>query len=118
MKHEPIEELTVDVPEETAGKVIELVTKRKGELLVMEPKSDLTRLEFEIPSRGIMGLRNNVLTATSGEAIMAHRLKEYQPYKGDMERRISGVLIAKEAGKASAYSLDKLKTAEVLHRTG
>ena len=75
----------------------------------MEPKSDLTRLEFEIPSRGLMGLRNNVLTATSGEAIMAHRLKEYQPYKGDMERRISGVLIAKEAGKASAYSLDKLQ---------
>ena len=109
VKHEPIEELTVDVPEETAGKVIELVTKRKGELLVMEPKSDLTRLEFEIPSRGIMGLRNNVLTATSGEAIMAHRLKEYQPFKGDMERRISGVLIAKEAGKASAYSLDKLQ---------
>jgi GTP-binding protein len=109
VKHEPIEELTVDVPQETAGKVIELVTKRKGELLVMEPKSDLTRLEFEIPSRGIMGLRNNVLTATSGEAIMAHRLKEYQPYKGDMERRISGVLISKEAGKASAYSLDKLQ---------
>ena len=109
VKHEPIEILTVDCPEETSGKVIELVTRRKGELLVMEPKSDLTRLEFEIPSRGIMGLRNNVLTATSGEAIMAHRLKEYQPYKGDMERRISGVLIAKEAGKASAYSLDKLQ---------
>ena len=109
VKREPIEILTVDCPEETSGKVIELVTRRKGELLVMEPKSDLTRLEFEIPSRGIMGLRNNVLTATSGEAIMAHRLKEYQPYKGDMERRISGVLIAKEAGKASAYSLDKLQ---------
>ena len=109
VRHEPIEELTVDCPEETSGKVIELVTRRKGELLVMEPKSDLTRLEFEIPSRGLMGLRNNVLTATSGEAIMAHRLKEYQPYKGDMERRISGVLIAKEAGKASAYSLDKLQ---------
>jgi len=109
IRHEPIEELTVDCPEETSGKVIELVTRRKGELLVMEPKSDLTRLEFEIPSRGLMGLRNNVLTATSGEAIMAHRLKEYQPYKGDMERRISGVLIAKEAGKASAYSLDKLQ---------
>ncbi len=109
VKNEPIEELTVDVPGETAGKVIELVTKRKGELLVMEPKSDLTRLEFEIPSRGIMGLRNNVLTATSGEAIMAHRLKEYQPYKGDLDRRISGVLISKEAGKASAYSLDKLQ---------
>ena len=109
VKNEPIEELTVDVPGETAGKVIELVTKRKGDLLVMEPKSDLTRLEFEIPSRGIMGLRNNVLTATSGEAIMAHRLKEYQPYKGDLDRRISGVLISKEAGKASAYSLDKLQ---------
>ena len=109
VRHEPIEELTVDCPEETSGKVIELVTRRKGELLVMEPKSDLTRLEFEIPSRGLMGLRNNVLTATSGEAIMAHRLKEYQPYKGDIERRISGVLIAKEAGKASAYSLDKLQ---------
>jgi GTP-binding protein len=109
VRHEPIEELTVDCPEESSGKVIELVTRRKGELLVMEPKSDLTRLEFEIPSRGLMGLRNNVLTATSGEAIMAHRLKEYQPYKGDMERRISGVLIAKEAGKSSAYSLDKLQ---------
>jgi GTP-binding protein len=109
VRHEPIEELTVDCPGDTSGKVIELVTRRKGELLVMEPKSDLTRLEFEIPSRGLMGLRNNVLTATSGEAIMAHRLKEYQPYKGDMERRISGVLIAKEAGKASAYSLDKLQ---------
>src|SRR6056300_1331062 len=108
-KHEPIEELTVDVPEESAAKVIELVTKRKGELLVMEAKNDLTRLEFEIPSRGIMGLRNNVLTATAGEAIMAHRLKEYQPYKGDMDRRISGVLIAKEAGKASTYSMDKLQ---------
>jgi len=109
VRHEPIEELTVDCPGDTSGKAIELVTRRKGELLVMEPKSDLTRLEFEIPSRGLMGLRNNVLTATSGEAIMAHRLKEYQPYKGDMERRISGVLIAKEAGKASAYSLDKLQ---------
>ncbi|MCH1402281.1 MAG: translational GTPase TypA [Schleiferiaceae bacterium] len=109
VRHEPIEELTVDCPGDTSGKVIELVTRRKGELLVMEPKSDLTRLEFEIPSRGLMGLRNNVLTATSGEAIMAHRLKEYQPYKGDMERRISGVLISKEAGKASAYSLDKLQ---------
>ena len=109
VRHEPIEELTVDCPGDTSGKVIELVTRRKGELLVMEPKSDLTRLEFEIPSRGLMGLRNNVLTATSGEAIMAHRLKEYQPYKGDMERRISGVLIAKEAGKASAYSMDKLQ---------
>ena len=109
VRHEPIEELTVDGPGDTSGKVIELVTRRKGEFLVMEPKSDLTRLEFEIPSRGLMGLRNNVLTATSGEAIMAHRLKEYQPYKGDMERRISGVLIAKEAGKASAYSMDKLQ---------
>jgi len=109
VRHEPIEELTVDCPGDTSGKAIELVTRRKGELLVMEPKSDLTRLEFEIPSRGLMGLRNNVLTATSGEAIMAHRLKEYQPYKGDMERRISGVLIAKEAGKASAYSMDKLQ---------
>ena len=108
-KHEPIEELTVDVPAATAGKVIEMVTKRKGELLVMEAKRDLTRLEFEIPSRGLMGLRNNVLTATAGEAIMAHRLKNYQEYKGDMERRISGVLIAKEAGKASTYSMDKLQ---------
>ena len=108
-KHEPIGELTVDVPAATAGKVIEMVTKRKGELLVMEAKSDLTRLEFEIPSRGLMGLRNNVLTATAGEAIMAHRLKNYQAYKGDMERRISGVLVAKEAGKASTYSMDKLQ---------
>ena len=109
VRNEPVEVLTVDVPEVSSGKVIELVTKRKGELLVMEPKSDLTRLEFEIPSRGIMGLRNLVLTATAGEAIMAHRFKEYQPYKGDMDKRISGVLIAKEAGKANAYSLDKLQ---------
>ena len=108
-KHEPIEELTVDVPAATAGKVIEMVTKRKGELLVMEAKSDLTRLEFEIPSRGLMGLRNKVLTATLVKAFMAHGLKNYQAYKGDMERRISGVLVAKEAGKASTYSMDKLQ---------
>ncbi len=106
---EPIESLIVDVPEETAGKVIELATQRKGELLIMEPKGDLQHLEFEIPSRGIIGLRNNVLTATQGEAIMNHRFKEYQPYKGAIPGRINGSLISMGAGPAIAYSIDKLQ---------
>lgn len=109
VKCEPIETLIVDVPAEVSGKVIELVTMRKGELLVMEPKGDLQHLEFNIPARGIIGLRNNVLTATAGEAIMAHRFKAYEPWKGQIPERINGVLIAKEAGTATAYSIDKLQ---------
>jgi GTP-binding protein len=106
---EPIENLVVDVPENFAGKVIELVTQRKGELLVMEPKGDMQHLEFKIPSRGLIGLRNNVLTATQGEAIMTHRFSEYAPYKGNIPERNNGSLISKETGKATAYSIDKLQ---------
>src|SRR5690606_28471418 len=108
-KCEPVETLIVDVPAEVSGKVIELVTQRKGELLIMEPKGDLVHMEFEIPSRGIIGLRNNVLTATAGEAIMAHRFKAFEPWKGPIPGRISGVLISKEKGAAVAYSIDKLQ---------
>ncbi len=108
-KCEPIEVLTVDVPQESSSKVIDLVTQRKGNMLIMEPKGDLTHLEFEIPSRGIIGLRNNVLTATAGEAIMAHRFKAYEPWKGHIPSRISGVLISKDKGSAVAYSIDKLQ---------
>ncbi len=106
---EPVETLVVDVPEETAGKVIELATQRKGELLIMEPKGDLQHLEFEIPSRGLIGLRSNVLTATFGEAVMSHRFKEYQPYKGPIPERINGSLISMTSGMATAYSIDKLQ---------
>lgn len=106
---EPVETLVVDVPEETAGKVIELATQRKGELLIMEPKGDLQHLEFEIPSRGLIGLRSNVLTATFGEAVMSHRFKEYQPYKGPIPERINGSLISMTSGVATAYSIDKLQ---------
>jgi GTP-binding protein len=108
-KCEPIEVLTVDVPQESSSKVIDLVTQRKGNLLIMEPKGDLTHIEFEIPSRGIIGLRNNVLTATAGEAIMAHRFKAYEPWKGHIPSRIAGVLISKDKGTAVAYSIDKLQ---------
>lgn len=108
-KCEPIETLIVDVPGDVAGKVIELVTARKGELLVMEPKGDLQHLEFVIPSRGIIGLRNNILTATAGEAIMAHRFKEYEPWKGTMPGRNMGVLVSMEKGTSTAYSIDKLQ---------
>lgn len=108
-KLEPIETLVVDVPEETAGKVIELATQRKGELLIMEPKGDLQHLEFEIPSRGLIGLRSNVLTATFGEAVMSHRFKEYQPFKGQIPERINGSLISMTSGTATAYSIDKLQ---------
>jgi GTP-binding protein len=109
VKCEPIEILTVDVPEVSSGKVIELVSQKKGEMLSMLPKGDMIRLEFEIPSRGLMGLRSNMLTATQGEAIMAHRLKGYEPYKGAMPGRINGVMISKEKGNATGYSMDKLK---------
>lgn len=108
-KHEPIETLIVDVPGDVAGKVIELVTQRKGELLIMEPKGDLQHLEFEIPARGIIGLRNNVLTATAGEAIMAHRFKAYEPWKGTIPGRLNGVLISMDKGMTTAYSIDKLQ---------
>lgn len=109
VKHEPLESLIVDVPGEVAGKVIELVTQRKGELKVMEPKGDLQHLEFEIPSRGIIGLRNNVLTATAGEAIMAHRFKSYEPWKGNIPGRTAGVLISMDKGSSTAYRIDKLQ---------
>jgi GTP-binding protein len=107
--HEPIEILTVDVPEMNSGKVIEYASQRKGEMISMMPKGDMVRLEFEIPSRGLIGLRNNLLTATQGEAIMAHRLKDFEPWKGAMPMRINGVLISKEKGAATPYSMDKLK---------
>jgi GTP-binding protein len=106
---EPIEMLVVDVPQVSSGKVIELVSARKGELKVMEPKGDLQHLEFEIPARGIIGLRNNVLTATAGEAIMTHRFSHYAPFKGEIPGRLSGSLIAMESGPATAYSIDKLQ---------
>jgi GTP-binding protein len=109
VKCEPIEILTVDVPQEVSGKVIELVSQRKGDMLVMEPKGDLIHLEFEIPSRGIIGLRNNVLTATAGEAIMAHRFKAFEPWKGTIPSRLAGVMISGEQGTAIAYSIDKLQ---------
>lgn len=109
VKCEPIEELVVDVPGEVAGKVIELVTQRKGELLIMEAKGDMQHLEFSIPSRGIIGLRNNVLTATAGEAVMAHRLKGYEPWKGTIPGRLAGVLISLDTGSTTAYSIDKLQ---------
>ncbi len=109
VKCEPIEYLTVDVPEESAGKVIEYVSQRKGDMLLMEPKGDLQHLEFEIPSRGIIGLRNNILTATAGEAIMAHRFKAFEPWKGPIPSRNNGVLISGELGTAIAYSIDKLQ---------
>ena len=106
---EPIEELTINVPEEFASKMIDMVTRRKGEMISMESQADRVNIEFNIPSRGIIGLRTNVLTASQGEAIMAHRFKEYQPYKGDIERRINGSMIALETGTAFAYSIDKLQ---------
>ncbi len=106
---EPVETLVVDVPEETAGKVIELATQRKGELLIMEPKGDLQHLEFEIPSRGLIGLRSNVLTATFGEAVMTHRFKSFELYKGTIPERINGSLISMNSGMATAYSIDKLQ---------
>jgi len=108
-KNEPVELLTIDTPEESSGKVIELVSQKKGEMMVMEPKGDLIHMEFEIPARGLIGLRNNILTATAGEAIMAHRFKGYEPWKGVIPGRIAGVLIAKDKGPAVAYSIDKLQ---------
>ena len=109
VKCEPIEALSINVPEEYSSKVVDMVTRRKGEIMSMETQNDRIQIEFSIPSRGIIGLRNNVLTATAGEAIMAHRFAEYQPWKGDIERRTNGSLIALEAGTAYAYAIDKLQ---------
>ena len=108
-KCEPIEELTINVPEEFASKMIDMVTRRKGEMTSMQNLGDRVDIEFDIPSRGIIGLRTNVLTASQGEAIMAHRFKEYQPYKGEITRRLNGSMIALETGTAYAYSIDKLQ---------
>ncbi len=108
-KCEPVESLTINVPEEYSSKVVDMVTRRKGDIISMETQNDRINIEFVIPSRGIIGLRNNVLTATAGEAIMAHRFLEYQPWKGDIERRTNGSLIAMEAGTAYAYAIDKLQ---------
>ncbi len=106
---EPVELLTINVPEESASKMIDMVTRRKGDLLSMDTKGDRVSMEFQIPSRGIIGLRSNVLTASGGEAIMAHRFLEYQPWKGDIERRTNGSLVAMESGTAYAYAIDKLQ---------
>ncbi len=108
-KCEPIEILTINVPEEYSSKIIDMVTRRKGEMVSMMTQNDRIHIEFLIPSRGIIGLRNNVLTASAGEAIMAHRFHEYQPWKGDIERRTNGSLIAMESGTAYAYAIDKLQ---------
>ena len=109
IKCEPIEELTISVPEEFASKMIDMVTRRRGEMTSMETQGDRVNIEFDMPSRGIIGLRTNVLTASQGEAIMAHRFKEYQPYKGDIDRRSNGSMIAMESGTAFAYAIDKLQ---------
>ena len=109
VKHEPIEELTVNVPTDYSSKIIDMVTRRKGEMLSMEAQADRVNIEFNIPSRGIIGLRTNVLTASAGEAIMAHRFKEYQPFKGEIERRTNGSLVVMESGTAFAYAIDKLQ---------
>jgi GTP-binding protein len=109
VKSEPIEVLTIDAPEATSGKVIEYVSQRKGEMLIMVPKGDLIHMEFNIPARGLIGLRNNLLTATAGEAIMAHRFKAFEPWKGPIPGRIAGVLISKEKGSAVSYAINKLQ---------
>jgi GTP-binding protein len=108
-KHEPFEILVVDVPSEFSGKVIDLVTQRKGEMLVMESKGEMQHLEFDIPSRGLIGLRSQMLTGTAGEAVMAHRFNEYKPWKGPIPGRNNGVLISKFGGTTTAYSIDKLQ---------
>ncbi|MFI3263239.1 MAG: translational GTPase TypA, partial [Rikenellaceae bacterium] len=109
VKCEPVEELTIDLPEEYAGRAIELVTKRKGAMIQMDTKDDRNKLIFNIPSRGIIGLRSNLLTATAGEAIMAHRLKGYEPYFGEIEMRLNGSLISMETGSTFAYAINKLQ---------
>ena len=106
---EPFETLVIDVPDEYSGKAIELVTQRKGDLLVMEPKGNLQHLEFDIPSRGLIGLRNHMLTATAGEAVMTHRLRGYAPFKGEIPSRHNGSLVSMETGQALAYAIDRLQ---------
>ncbi len=108
-KHEPVEELTIDIPESTSGKAIEMVTKRKGTMLSMVPKADRMLLQFEIPSRGIIGLRTTLMTASAGEAIVTHRFKDFQPYKGDIPGRINGSLISMEQGNAIPFSINNLQ---------
>jgi len=108
-KCEPMETLVIDVPAEFSGKAIDLVTQRKGDMLIMEPKGDLQHLEFDIPSRGLIGLRNNMLTATAGNAIMTHRFREYGPHKGEISERMKGSLISMEAGSSTAFSIGKLQ---------
>ena len=108
-KCEPIEELTINVPEEFSSRMIDMVTRRKGELVSMESQGDRVNIEFMIPSRGIIGLRTNVLTASQGEAIMAHRYKEYQPFKGEIVRRTNGSMVSMDTGTAYAYAIDKLQ---------
>jgi GTP-binding protein len=109
MKHEPFETLVIDVPPDYSGKAIELVTQRKGDLLVMESKNDLQHLEFNIPSRGLIGLRNNILTATAGQAIMTHRFNSYEPIKGEISQRFNGSFVSMEAGQALAFAIDRLQ---------
>ena len=106
---EPIEELTINVPEEFSSKMIDMITRRRGDMTSMEVQGDRVNIEFEIPSRGIIGLRTNVLTASQGEAIMAHRFKNYQPYKGEINRRVNGSMISMDTGTAVAYAIDHLQ---------
>jgi GTP-binding protein len=113
VKCEPIEELTINVPEAYASKMIDMVTRRKGEMTSMKTQGDRVDIEFNIPSRGIIGLRTNVLTASQGEAIMAHRYKEYQPYKGEIVRRINGSMIAMETGTSVALPSTTCRTVDV-----
>ena len=108
-KCEPYETLVIDVPEAFSGKAIELVTQRKGDLLIMEPKGDLQHLEFDVPSRGLIGLRNNMLTATSGQAIMTHRFREFLPYKGEISSKLKGALISMEQGAATGFAINRLQ---------
>ena len=109
VKCEPMESLVIDIPSHYSGKAIELVTQRKGDLLIMEPKGDLQHLEFDIPSRGLIGLRNNILTATAGNAVMTHRFREYAPFKGGITERMKGSLISMESGNSTAFSIWKLQ---------
>jgi GTP-binding protein len=108
-KCEPIESLQVDVPDDYAGKIIELVSQRKGEMKAMFPKGDMQRLEFEIPTRGLNGFRNEALTQSAGQAIIAHNFLAYEPMKGDIPARTNGVMVSKETGMATGYSMEKLK---------
>ncbi|MDF1673268.1 MAG: translational GTPase TypA [Vicingaceae bacterium] len=108
-KHEPMETLVIDVPEDYSGKAIELVTQRKGDMLVMEPKGELQHLEFDVPSRGLIGLRNNILTATAGNAVMTHRFREYAPFKGEIPERNKGSFISMDAGQVTPFALNRLQ---------